>query len=284
MMQNNQRPSQESTQASFSDRLFSFLVKLFSTLLIGLFVLPLIALIWRAASLSSGVFDLGESSLISAVSLSLLTTTAAMLLVVLLGTPLAYLLSRHQFRLKKYLAVLVELPIVIPPVVAGLALLSAFGRRGLLGGVLGFFGLSLPFTPMAVVIAQLFVSSPFYIRAAQNSFNTIPMEFEEAARIDGADAWKTFRQIILPLSSPALLSGLLISWARALGEFGATVLFAGNLAGSTQTMSLLVYAALERDLGATYTTALILLALAVVLLGGTRLLAHLENSNVSQNC
>jgi molybdate transport system permease protein len=264
-------------QASLQDRIFGILVRIFSGVMIALFVLPLLALIWRAVVLTRGGLDLGTDSLVSALSLSLITTGISMLVMVLLGTPLAYLLSRHKFRFKKFVAVLVELPIVIPPVVAGLALLSAFGRKGLLGSILTFLGISLPFTPVAVIIAQLFVSSPFYIRAAQASFNAVSAEYEEAARIDGADAWKTFRRIILPLSSPALLSGLLISWARALGEFGATVLFAGNIAGRTQTMSLLVYTALERDLGATYTTALILLALAAVLLGGTRLLTHLDN-------
>jgi molybdate transport system permease protein len=263
--------------ASVADRLFSFFLKLFSGVMVALFVLPLIALIWRAAVLTEGVVDLGNAALLPALSLSLLTTSISMLLILLLGTPLAFLLSHHQFRLKKFFALFVELPIVMPPVVAGLALLSAFGRKGLLGVPLNFLGIQLPFTPMAVIIAQVFVSSPFYIRAAQSSFNAISSELEEAARIDGADMWKAFRQIIIPLSWPALLNGLLLSWARALGEFGATVLFAGNLAGTTQTMSLLVFSALERDLGATYTTSLILLGLAALLLGGTRLLAHLDN-------
>jgi molybdate transport system permease protein len=267
-------PIQDQPPASKTDRLFAVLVRLLSSVMVALFVLPLIALVWRALTLNDGAFDLGESSLVMALTLSLLTTSASMLLIVLFGTPLAYLLSRHQFAGKRYLAVIVELPIVMPPVVAGLALLSAFGRSGLLGVPLNLLGIQLPFTPLAVIIAQVFVSSPFYIRAAQSSFNTLPPDLEEAARIDGADAWKTFRRIALPLSSRALVSGLLLSWARALGEFGATVLFAGNLAGSTQTMSLLVFSALERDLGATYTTALILLGLAVVLLGGTRLLAY----------
>lgn len=260
-----------------SDKVFTRAIWLLAGIMTLLFILPLVALVWRAVVLVDGQPDLGQASLVSSLSLSLLTTSLSMLLVLLLGTPLAYVLSRYQFRFKKLLAVVVELPIVMPPVVAGLALLSAFGRKGLLGIPLSFLGIQLPFTPFAVIIAQVFVSSPFYIRAAQSSFNALSPELEEAARIDGASAWKTFRQIMLPLSSPALLSGLLLSWARALGEFGATILFAGNLVGSTQTMSLLVFAALERDLGATYTTALILLALAAVLLGGMRILAHLDN-------
>jgi molybdate transport system permease protein len=266
-----------STPSSPLDRVFLYIIWLFAGLMTALFILPLVALVWRAGVLVEGQPDLGEASLVSSLTISLFTTSVSMFLVVLFGTPLAYVLSRHHFRFKKLLAVVVELPIVMPPVVAGLALLSAFGRKGLLGVPLSLLGIQLPFTPLAVITAQVFVSSPFYIRAAQSSFNALSPELEEAARIDGASAWKTFHQIMLPLSSPALLSGLLLSWARALGEFGATILFAGNLVGSTQTMSLLVFTALERDLGATYTTALILLALAAVLLGGMRILARLDN-------
>lgn len=264
-------------QKTNSDRLFSFLFRLFAALMVALFILPLIALVWRAVGLNNGGLDLSESSLVSSLLLSLLTTSVSMLVIILFGTPLAYVLSRQQFGWKKYLGVVVELPIVMPPVVAGLGLLSVFGRRGLLGIPLSLLGIQLPFTPLAVVIAQVFVSSPFYIRAAQSGFNSLSPEIEEAARIDGADSWKTFRQIMLPLTSRTLLSGLLLSWARALGEFGATILFAGNLTGSTQTMSLLVFSALERDLGATYATALILLGLAAVLLGGMRIITHLDN-------
>ena len=242
------------------------------------FALPLVALIWRAIILFDSRLSLGSSALISSLTISLVTTSISMLIILLFGTPLAYFLSRNSSRWTKILGVIVELPIVMPPVVAGLALLSAFGRSGILGMSLSFLGIQLPFTPLAVIIAQVFVSSPFYIRAAQNSFDALPSELEQAARIDGASAWLTFRQIVLPLSSPAVFSGLLLSWARALGEFGATILFAGNLAGSTQTMSLLVFTALERDLGATYTTALILLGLAAVLLGGMRLFSRMDRS------
>jgi molybdate transport system permease protein len=262
-----------------SDKLFTAVIRGFSVLMLLLFGLPLAALIWRAVILTTGQLNLGTSNLITSLTISLLTTLVSMLTIIAFGTPLAYLLSRESNNVMKILGTLVELPIVMPPVVAGLALLSAFGRSGLLGTPLNFLGIQLTFTPAAVIIAQVFVSSPFYIRAAQSSFDSLPPELEEAARIDGASAWMTFRQIVLPLSSPALVSGLLLSWARALGEFGATILFAGNLAGSTQTMSLLVFTALERDLGATYTTALILLGLAAILLGGMRFLARLERED-----
>ena len=201
------------------------------------------------------------------------------LLIVLFGTPLAYILARYRFPFKRYLSVLVELPIVMPPVVAGLALLSAFGRRGLIGRHLAELGVTVAFTVTAVVLAQLFVSAPFYIRAAQSRFEALPREYEDAAAVDGASRWATFWHVILPQSMPALLTGLILSWARALGEFGATILFAGNLQGRTQTMPLLVYSALERDLRVTFITALILLALAAVAFTLPRWLAGVDHDD-----
>ncbi|NDJ51805.1 MAG: molybdate ABC transporter permease subunit [Chloroflexi bacterium] len=193
-----------------------------------------------------------------------------MAVIVAIGTPLAYLFARFQFPLKRILNTLIELPIVMPPVVAGLALLMAFGRRGLLGAPLEMLGITLPFSLAAVLMAQVFVSAPFYIRAAQLKFQSIPRELEEAASIDGADRWREFWFVTLPLSLPGLLMGLILSWARALGEFGATILFAGSLQGSTQTMPLLVYAALERDIHAALWAGLILIGLAVLALGVVR--------------
>ncbi|MFP3855051.1 MAG: ABC transporter permease, partial [Anaerolineales bacterium] len=181
--------------------------------------------------------------------------------------PLAFVLARRQFPLKAALTVLVELPIVMPPVVAGLALLLAFGRQGILGGPLSDLGIQITFTPIAVVLAQVFVASPFYIRAAQIQFRSIPMEIIEAAEIDGATGYRSMRKVFLPLSWRALLAGFLLSWARALGEFGATILFAGNLQGSTQTMPLLVYAALEQNIDAAITTGLILIGSAALSMG-----------------
>jgi molybdate transport system permease protein len=201
-----------------------------------------------------------------------------MVCIIALGTPLAYILARRTFPLKAFLSLFIEMPIVMPPVVAGLALLAAFGRRGLLGSALAVFGLQLPFTPLAVIIAQTFVAAPFYIRSAQARFASVSPELEEAARIDGAGGWMTFWMVTLPLSLNALLTGLALSWARALGEFGATILFAGNLQGSTQTMPLLVYSALERDLGATFGTALILLGIAALFLGVMRWLAKMDGT------
>lgn len=249
--------------------LASIVIWLLAGLMALFFILPLIGLVWRAVSIPPSE-SIGASPVRQALSISLSTTSTSMLITLLLGTPTALLLARYRFPFKGLLSTFIDLPIVMPPVVAGMALLSAFGRRGLLGSTLELFGLSVPFTQAAVVMAQVFVAAPFYIRAAQSRFSTVPMELEEAACIDGANRWLIFSHITLPLSLDAMLTGLALSWARALGEFGATILFAGNLQGSTQTMPLMVYSAMERDLGSTFTTALILLALAAMLLGVMR--------------
>ena len=258
-----------------SDRLLGRTAAALAALMALFFFLPLIALVWRAATLE-GRLEVGELSILSALSLSLGTTATAVLLIALLGTPLAYFLARGRFPFKRALTVLVELPIVMPPVVAGLALLSAFGRRGLIGMPLAELGITITFTSAAVVLAQIFVSAPFYIRAAQSRFESLPREYEDAAAVDGASRWATFWHVILPQSARALLTGLILSWARALGEFGATILFAGNLQGRTQTMPLLVYGALERDLRVTFITALILLGLAALAFTLTRWLGGSE--------
>lgn len=239
-----------------------WVVGLVAGLMLGLLIVPLFALFARAIQEFEQPGVLIQSGVDSAVRLSLITTAVSMIWVVLLGTPLAYAFARYDFPFKRSLNVAVLLPIVLPPVVAGLALLMAFGRRGVFGPLLASVGISLPFTPVAIVLAQVFVSSPFYIRAVQARFESIPRDLEEAASIDGATDWQTVRSVTLPLSSHAILTGLALSWARALGEFGATILFAGNLQGRTQTMPLLVYGALERDLGAALWTSLILVVLA----------------------
>ncbi len=244
--------------------------------MVAILITPVVGLIWRALPALKMDFILEGEAVWAAVSLSLSTTAVAMILVLLLGTPLAYLLARADFPFKRLLTVFVEIPIVLPPVVAGLALLSAFGRRGLLGTPLAVANLSIPFTWLAVVLAQTFVAAPFYIRAAQTRFAALPRDLEEAASIDGADGWRVFWYVIRPLSARALTTGLILSWARALGEFGATVLFAGNLQGRTQTMPLLIYSALERDLNATYISALILLGMALTALSLTRYLNRLD--------
>lgn len=249
-----------------------------ATAMVLFLLIPFIGLIWRTLTLD-GDAALNEPSIFSSLILSLGTTAITVALIVLFGTPLAFFLARNQFPFKRLVTLLIDIPIVMPPVVAGLALLSAFGRRGLIGQTLANLDITITFTAAAVVLAQLFVSSPFYIRAAQSSFESLPREYEDAAAVDGADRWTTFWYVILPQSARALLAGLILSWARALGEFGATILFAGNLQGRTQTMPLLVYGALERDLRVTFITALILLGMAIAAFALTRWLAGVDDTD-----
>lgn len=225
--------------------------------------LPLIALLLRG--IESRGWE-GLPGISQALGLSLLTTSIAAVVTVIFGTPLAYILARWQFRGKALLNLIIELPIVLPPAVAGLALLVTFGRRGLLGSTLESLDITLAFTTAAVVIAQIFVAAPFYIRSAQLGFSGVPDEVEDAARVDGANGWQVFRFITLPLSQRALIAGLILSWTRALGEFGATILFAGSLPGTTQTMPLLVYNVLERDLDAAIWAGVLLVGFALMAL------------------
>jgi molybdate transport system permease protein len=228
--------------------------------------LPLLGLLARVVG-SSGVWDaLQRPIAIEALKLSMLTTAVVLTIACLLGSPLALLLARRRFRGIGVLDSLVDLPIVLPPAVAGLALLLTFGRRGLLGAPLAALGIELPFTTAAVVLASLFVAAPFYVRAARSGFLAVPRELEEAARVEGASEWQVFRFVTMPVSAPALFAGAILCWARALGEFGATIMFAGQLTGRTQTMPLAIYAALESDVDAALALSVLLLAISFALL------------------
>jgi len=184
-------------------------------------------------------------------------------------------LARIDFRGKAWIELLVDLPIVLPPSVAGLGLLLAFGRRGLLGGALEVLGISLPFSTAAVIVAQVFVAGPLFVRAARIGFASIDRQLEEAAHTEGASQWQLFRFVMIPAAFPALLSGALLCWARALGEFGATILFAGNLIGRTQTMPLAIFVALESNREVATVLSLLLL---IVSAGFLVLLRRLERS------
>ena len=256
---------------------FKFIINFSSALLLTLFLLPGLSLIIRAITIKSINHDSVFYEIITPLTLSLFTTAISVFIIFILGTPLAYNLARKKNILKRIISIFIELPIVMPPVVAGLALLSTFGRRGLLGAAFNFLGLQITFTPIAVIIAQIFVGAPFYIRSAQNRFSTIPKELEESARIDGASNWCIFRTIILPLSYKAIISGLILSWARSLGEFGATILFAGNLRGRTQTLPLFIYSSLENDLGTTFISASIMLLISLILFTLTRIITRLDD-------
>jgi molybdate transport system permease protein len=244
-----------------------------SALFVLLLALPLVALLLR--SLETRAWERATGSGIpEALALSLFTTLATAGMTLLLGTPLAYVLARWQFPLKRAVNILIELPIVLPPAVAGLALLVTFGRRGLLGPALASMGIALPFSTLAVVVAQTFISAPFYIRSAVVGFKGVDRDIEEAAQVDGAEGFALFRWITLPLAGRSLAAGLALSWARALGEFGATILFAGSLQGRTQTMPLLVYNVLERDINAAIWSGLLLVGMALAALLFSQWIAH----------
>ena len=228
-------------------------------------VWPLVALVARIPPLSL-IENLGNPEVIQAISLSLTTTAISTSAALVFGTPLAYLLARRNFRGRAVIDTLIDLPMVLPPSVAGIALLIAFGRRSLLGGALSDLGLSLAFTTAAVVMAQIFVAAPFYIKAAIAGFAGVDRDLEQAAAIDGANAWRIFRHITVPLAWPVLLGGAVMTWARALGEFGATIIFAGNFPGRTQTMPLAIYIGLELELTVALTLSAILLATSFLVL------------------
>jgi molybdate transport system permease protein len=226
-----------------------------------LFLVPIVILLARTPP-AHVLADFHSERVLQAIAISLRTTFASLLATLLLGTPLAYLMGRKQFRFKRLLDTLVDLPTVLPPSVAGVALLITFGRRGAIGGWLESWGLQIAFTQAAVVLAQMFIAAPFYVRAAALGFASIDAEIIQAAQLDGANRWQVFRYVILPLSRHALLSGGMLSWARALGEFGATMIFAGNFPGRTQTMSTAIYLGFEVDLEMALTLSTILLMIS----------------------
>lgn len=242
-------------------------------LLLALLALPLVGLIARAATVPNLIEVMARPVVLDALRLSLLTTGVTLGLTVLLGSPLAFFLARRSGTGVALVDGLVDLPMVLPPGVAGLALLVTFGRRGLLGGQLAAVGIELPFTTAAVILAQLFVAAPFYVRAARAGFLGVPAELEEAARVGGVTEWQILRRIVGSLALPSLVGGATMCGARALGEFGATILFAGSFQGRTQTMPLAIYAALEQDIDAAVALSLALLVIAGLLLAGLRLAA-----------
>jgi len=233
-------------------------------------ILPLAGLLLRAPW--STLFErLSQPGVLTALRLSLVTASIATVVCVLLGVPLAWLLARLEFPGRKVVRALVTVPLVLPPVVGGVALLLVFGRRGLVGGWLyETFGVSLPFTTAGVVVAEAFVAMPFLVIAVEGALRGADTRYEEAAATLGAGRWTVFRRVTLPLVGPGIAAGAVLCWARALGEFGATITFAGNFPGRTQTMPLAVYLALEVDLQDAIVLSLILLAVSVTILVSLR--------------
>ncbi len=224
--------------------------------------LPVVAVFLRVAP-SSLLDGLRSDTAQEALLLSLRTTLIALVLIVVVGTPVAYVLATRPFRGRDLVTTLLELPLVMPPAVAGIALLSAFGARGTIGGPLG---LEIPFTTTAVVMAQVFVASPFYLRQAQAAFVALDPRMLEAARASGASPARAFLRIAVPLAAGGLVTGAVLAWARALGEFGATLIFAGSFHGITETAPLAIYGALDSDTNAALALSAVLVVVSFAVL------------------
>ena len=246
-------------------------------LLFGAFiVVPVAALVWRAIESGELADNLTSDLVLHALRLSAITSTLSLLLAVIFGTPVAYILARRSFPGKPIIDVLVDLPIVLPPTVAGVALLVTFGRRGVLGGGLDAAGIDVAFTTTAVVLAQLFVSAPFYIRTVKAGIESVSPEYEGVAATLGASPLRVFWRIVLPLSWPSVLAGAILCWARALSELGATLVFAGNFPQRTQTMPLAIIGVFDagRSIDLAIALAVLLVLAAAALLVLLRLVAR----------
>jgi molybdate transport system permease protein len=236
------------------------LLVLGATVFTLLILIPVVAIFVRVLPQEQFWAIARRPVVVEALRLSLETTGLTLAFAIGFGTPLAFLLARYRFPGKTLLDSLIELPMVLPPAVAGLGLLMAFGRRGLFGPLLASMGITIGFTTAAVIVAQVFVAAPFYVRAARSGFLGVDRELEHVSHTLGVSRWATFWRVTVPVAFPSLLGGAVMCWARALGEFGATIMFAGSFQGRTQTMPLAIYGALETDLDA----ALVLSAILVV--------------------
>ncbi|HVF13730.1 MAG TPA: ABC transporter permease [Acidimicrobiales bacterium] len=229
-----------------------------------LFALPLAGLVWRVPW-SSAWEELTSRAALDALRLSMVTSLAATVICLVVGVPLAWVQARVPYPGKRFVRALTTLPMVLPPVVGGVALLLALGRRGLVGRELDRIGVNLPFTTAGAIVAEAFVAMPFLVLTLEAAFRSADRRLEEAARTLGARRFTVFRRVTLPLVAPSLVAGTVLCWARALGEFGATITFAGNLQGTTQTIPLFVFVKLE---GSNPDSAIVLsLVLVVVSLG-----------------
>ena len=234
--------------------------------------LPLLALFLKTTP-EEILLTLTEPVVIQSLTLSLITTIITTIVLVIIGTPVAFIQSRYPYPGKKIVDTFIDLPLVLPPAVAGLALLLLWGRMGLLGKYLAVFGFTIPFTTLAVVMSQFFVASPLYIRQARSLFSQLEKGYEEVASTLGAGPFRVFCTITLPLCSFGLISGAIMAFARALGEFGATIMFAGNLPGVTQTMPLAIYTAMQKDMNAAVTISLLLVGISLIVMLMVRILS-----------
>jgi molybdate transport system permease protein len=242
-------------------------------LIVGFICLPILSLlVWTVDR--EAWYAMASPVAIQALLLSIRTTAITMVIIILVGTPAAYILARTTFPGKRLIDGIVDLPAVLPPSAAGIALLLAFGKMGLLGEYLNIFGITITFTTAAVVLAELFVATHFYVRQATVGFERVPRNVEEAALVDGASRARAFLKVTVPLAYPALVAGAITAWARALGEFGATIIFAGNLQGITQTMPLAIYSAFEGNLDGAVALSVLVLGFSLAVIVTVRLLTR----------
>jgi molybdate transport system permease protein len=227
--------------------------------------IPLVA-IFIQTPLSDLFQTIKRTQVVQAVTLSLVTSLSTTVITWVIGSPVAYLLAQRRSRFHRVIDSLVDLPTVLPPAVAGVALLMAYGRRGLFGPVLTGLGINIPFTMLAVIMAQTFIASPLYIKSAAVGFSSVDDELRQAAALDGANRWQVFYHIEIPLAWVGLVSGSVMTWARAMGEFGATIIFAGNFPNRTQTMPLAIYIGFELDMNVALTLAIILISFSFLTL------------------
>ena len=256
---------------------FTALFSLCLGLSLGFLAIPLVALFSEVPL--EELPDLLTSPVVrEALEVTARTNLVANLLIVGVGTPAAYLLATRRFRGRALMVTLVELPLVLPPAVAGISLLAAFGAGGLLGGELASAGIVLPFSEWAVVLAVTFVASPFYVRQAITAFEGVDRSLTDAARTLGAGPWRTFRRVALPLARSALVAGWVLAFARGIGEFGATIVFAGNVLGQTQTLTLAVYEQLEADFDVALAIGILLVLTSAAILVAYKLVAGWQDS------
>ena len=239
-------------------------VKLLAGIAVAVVALPLVALAARAPW--SDIAKLGDPGPRTALLVSVEVSLAAAALAFVFGVPVALVLARASFRGRSVIRSLALLPLVLPPVVAGVGLLAAFGRRGLIGRGLAAIGIRLPFTTTGAILASAFVATPLLILTVEAGVRALDRRKEEAAETLGASKWYVLRRVTLPALAPSIVAGLVVAWARALGEFGATITFAGNLRGRTQTLPLAVFEAMQTDAGAAILMSLMLVVLSLIAL------------------
>ena len=251
-------------------RAFDLAVAVAVAVALAFLLLPLLALFLRVSP-ATLVRELGSKAARDALLVSLETSAIAHVFILAVGTPAAYLLATRRFRGRDLVVSAIDLPLVLPPAVAGIALLTAFGSRGLLGGTFSSLGVTVAFTQAAVVLAVIFVASPFHLRQGIAAFRSVDRDLLAASRTLGASPFRTFRRVALPLAAPGLAVGSSLAFARGLGEFGATIMFAGSVQGQTQTLPLAIYAELDQDFDAAIAIGALLVLVSLAVLLATKL-------------